>query len=147
MIACKKLPVLFIDDTLITPASVYWGEFFQQHAPSANPLFTLKEISFLQSASRMLCFTGEVELADHIDQILQIPLLDKDLITQLLHNFHLDDPNSLIGCYITKLQSLYHDVYCLHAKQKDYYWQHDTLEIIMPLFVPQRLLEYTLIPV
>lgn len=56
-----------------------------------------------------------------IDQILQIPLPDEDLITQLLHDFHLDDPNSFAGHRTTEPQPLYRDASHLHAKQEDFY--------------------------
>lgn len=122
--------VLFINGTIITPALVHWGEFFQQCTPSANSLFTFKEIDFLWSASEMLYFMNEIKISNLIDLILQIPLPDEDLFIELLHDFHLDDPNSLAGHCTTKLQSLYYDTCHLHAKQEDYYWQHGTLKII-----------------
>jgi len=143
----EAVTVLFLNGTTFAPASVHWGEFFQQRAPCANPLFTLKEVGFLRSASGTLHFFGEIELADLIDQLLQVPLPDKDLVTQLLHNFHLDDPESVAGCRTAEPCSLYVDMHRLRSKQEDYYWRYGDADTVTPPNVPKGLLKYTSVPV
>ena len=91
--------ILLLDGTTCTPAYIHRGEFLQQRAPTANPLFTLEEAGFLRSACGLLRFYGKTELAEVVDLILQTPLPDEDVVTQLLHEFHLKDPTSFAGSH------------------------------------------------
>ena len=63
----EAITVLFLDGTSFAPTLVHRGEFFQQRAPCANPLFTLEEVGFLQSASGTLPFFSEIKLQVETD--------------------------------------------------------------------------------
>ena len=78
------LQVYFIDGSTCTLVFLNCGKFFQLHAPSTNPLFSIEETGFMHSACGLLCYYGESDLTHTIDLMLQIPLPDEDLITSLL---------------------------------------------------------------
>ena len=80
---------------MIAPVKLPHGEFFQQFAPTANPLFTVAETGFLRSASGILRFYGQVGVSNLIDNILQTTLPDEDLIATLLTYGHLDDQSEM----------------------------------------------------
>ena len=52
--------------------------------PTVNPLLSIEEAGFIQSACGLLCYYSETELARVVDLILQLPLPDEDLIASLL---------------------------------------------------------------
>ena len=126
-----------------TTCAIYRGEFFQQCTPSANPFFTLEETGFMQSASGLLCFYSEPELAMLIDSILQLTILDEDFITQLLHEYHLDDPDSFAGrCAIGRIE-LYDEAWRLCNKQDKFYWQYGDADTVLPPHVPSAVYQFT----
>jgi len=99
--------IILLDGTTSAPSYVHRGEFYQQRAPAANPLFTLEQVGFMQSACGIFRFYGDTDLADLIDQTLQLALPEKDYISQLLHNCHLEDLDSFVGCHTSRKHMLY----------------------------------------
>ncbi|KAG1758322.1 hypothetical protein EDD22DRAFT_956997 [Suillus occidentalis] len=85
------------------PASVTYTTFFLQLCPAANPLFSYEEVAFLCSAAGLFCFFGYFTLVDAINDLLQHPLPDEDVIFNLLQNYLLDN---LHGTGITPLSSI-----------------------------------------
>ncbi|KIK32304.1 hypothetical protein CY34DRAFT_19144 [Suillus luteus UH-Slu-Lm8-n1] len=86
-----QLILIVVDGVRCIPASVTRTTFFLQLCPSANPLFAYEEIAFLRSAAGLFRFFGYFTLADAIDDLLQRPLPDEDVIFTLLQNYLLDD--------------------------------------------------------
>ena len=87
----ELITIYAIHGNTIAPVKLPRGEFIQQIAPTANPLFTIAESGYLRSASGILCFYGQVGIAGLVDLILQTTLPDEDLIATLLTYGHLDD--------------------------------------------------------
>ena len=140
--AKEDLLVMAYDGTTCAPTFVYRGKFFQQCAPSTNPFFTLEETSFMQSASGLLRFYSKPELATLIDSILQLTIPDKDFITQLLHEYHLDDLDSFTGCHATGRIELYNEARRLHNKQDKFYWQYGDANTMPPPHVPSAIYQF-----
>ena len=122
--------VILLDSTTSAPSYVHRGEFYQQHAPAANPLFNLKEAGFMWSACGIFRFYGDTNLADLIDQTLQLVLPEEDYISQLLHNCHLEDPDSFVSCCTSGKHVLYDSTRRLRIKQDQFYWQHGDADTV-----------------
>jgi hypothetical protein len=99
----EQLILIVVDGVRCIPASVTRTTFFLQLCPPANPLFTYEEVAFLRSAAGLFRFFGYFTLADTIDDLLQRPLPDEDVIFNLLQNYLLDD---LRGTGVTPLTSI-----------------------------------------
>ena len=132
--------ILLLDGTTCAPAYVHRGKFLQQRAPTANPLFTLKEAGFLCSACGLLRFYGETELAEVVDLILQTPLPDEDVVTQLLHEFHLEDPTSFAGSCTGTRGGIIMNANKLHIKQQEFYQRYGDADTVALPHVPPVLL-------
>jgi hypothetical protein len=89
-----QILLIVVDGVRCIPASVTRATFFMQLCPAANPLFSYKEVAFLCSAAGLFCFFGYFTLADAIDDLLQCPLPEEDMIFNLLQNYLLDDLRS-----------------------------------------------------
>ncbi|KAG2737169.1 hypothetical protein P692DRAFT_20883880 [Suillus brevipes Sb2] len=87
----EQIVLIIVDGVRCIPASVTRTTFFLQLCPAANPLFSYEEIAFLRSAAGLFRFFGYFTLADAIDDLLQRPLPDEDVIFNLLQNYLLDD--------------------------------------------------------
>jgi hypothetical protein len=98
-----QIVLIIIDGVRCIPASVTRATFFMQLCPAANPLFTYEEVAFLRSAAGLFRFFGYFTLADAIDDLLQRPLPDEDVIFDLLQNYLLDD---LRGTGVTPLRNI-----------------------------------------
>ncbi|KAG2738157.1 hypothetical protein P692DRAFT_20882849 [Suillus brevipes Sb2] len=89
-----QILLIVVDGVRCIPASVTRATFFMQLCPAANPLFSYEEVAFLRSAAGLFRFFGYFTLADAIDDLLQCPLPDEDMIFNLLQNYLLDDLHS-----------------------------------------------------
>ena len=138
---CMKSDMLLLafDGVTSAPVFVHQGESFQQHAPSANPFLTLEETGFAWSACGLLRFYSELALADITDQVLELTLPDEDLITQLLHQYLLDDPTSFEGSCACGTRHLCEEAKRLHSKQDHFYWHYSDTDTALPPAVPPIL--------
>jgi hypothetical protein len=135
--------VIVHDSTTGMHIYIHRGQYYQQYAPTANPLFTLQEAGFMWTASGLLHFFSESDLTTLLDQVLQLPLLDKDLITYL-HNNYLEDPNSFIGYHINCGRGeIFRDHHQLKKKQGIFFWKYGDTEAVPPLHVSKTLLHFT----
>ncbi|KIK31918.1 hypothetical protein CY34DRAFT_19447 [Suillus luteus UH-Slu-Lm8-n1] len=87
----EQIVLIVVDGVRCIPASVTRATFFLQLCPAANPLFSHEEVAFLRSAAGLFRFFSYFTLADAIDDLLQRPLPDEDVIFTLLQNYLLDD--------------------------------------------------------
>jgi len=135
--------IILLDGTTSAPSCVHRGEFYQQRAPAANPLFTLKEAGFMRLACGIFRFYGDTDFADLINQTLQLALPEEDYISQLLYNCHLEDLDSFIGHCTSRKHVLYDSARRLQIKQDQFYWQHGDADTVPPPHVPTGLLQLT----
>ncbi|KIJ60708.1 hypothetical protein HYDPIDRAFT_31930, partial [Hydnomerulius pinastri MD-312] len=82
--------VIATDGDKSIPMVVHRGDFFQHRYPSANPFLSLAETGYLRSAAGYFRFYGAFDLADTIDDLLQLTVPDEDVVSTLLHEYHLD---------------------------------------------------------
>ena len=138
---CMKSDMLLLtfDGVTSAPVFIHRGEFFQQCAPSANPFLTLEETGFDRSICRLLWFYGELALANIIDQVLELTLPDEDLITQLLHQYLLDNPTSFEGSRACGTCHLCEEAKRLRSKQEHFYWHYGDTDTMPPPAVPPIL--------
>jgi hypothetical protein len=123
---------------------VHWGQYHQQHAPTANSLFTLQEARFKQTASGLLHFFGESDLTNLLDQVLHLPLPNEDLITHHLLNNYLEDPNTFVGCCVNCGRGeIFRDHHQLKKKQSNFYRKCGDKETVLPPHISQTLLHFT----
>jgi hypothetical protein len=87
----KDIFIIIIDGVCCIPAIVNRATFFLQLCPSFNPLFTLEETAALYTASGMFCFYGSFQLADIINDLLELSLPDEDTVHELLQNYSLNE--------------------------------------------------------
>jgi len=87
----KDIFIIVVDGVRCIPATVRRAPFFLQLCPSSNPLFTLDETAELRTASGIFRFYGSFQLADTIDDLLELSLPDEDIVHELLQNYSLDD--------------------------------------------------------
>jgi hypothetical protein len=92
-----------VDGVCCIPTSMTHTTFFLQLCPTVNPLFSYEEVAFLRSAAGLFCFFGYFTLADAIDNLLQHPLPDEDVIFTLLQQYLLDD---LRGTGVTPIRNI-----------------------------------------
>jgi hypothetical protein len=87
----KDIFIIVVDGVRCIPATVNRATFFLQLCPSSNPLFTLEETAALRTASGMFRFYSSFQLADTIDDLLELSLPDEDTVHELLQNYSLDE--------------------------------------------------------
>ncbi|KAN0073647.1 hypothetical protein V8E55_012124, partial [Tylopilus felleus] len=89
------LTAYLVHGNTITQAILPRGEYFQQVAPSSNPLLTVEEAGALRTAAGILYFYGQTNLATLLDEILQTPLPNEDFIATELTYGYLDDRSGI----------------------------------------------------
>ncbi|KAH7903305.1 hypothetical protein BJ138DRAFT_1120520 [Hygrophoropsis aurantiaca] len=75
----RYILVLHYDDGIAKFSLPQRVNFYEQRAPSCNPLFLRPEAAFLRSAAGLFRFHNYVDLADEIDDLLQLSLPDEDV--------------------------------------------------------------------
>jgi hypothetical protein len=140
----EDIQVLFVDGNTCAEVHLNRGHFFQQRAPSANPLFSIEETGFMRTACGYLRYYGETELARVIDLILQLPLPDEDLVASLLAWHQLDAEFAPSRTkYDDDNTSTYRLARHLKTKQDAFYHKYGSAEILPPPCVPRSLLQLT----
>ena len=99
----------------------------------------------MQLACRIFRFYGDTDLADLINQTLQLVLPEEDHISQLLHNCHLEDLDSFVGHRTSRKHALYDSMRHLQIKQDQFYWQHSDADTVPPPHVSTGLLQLTIL--
>lgn len=117
----EDIEVMFTNGNLCTLVTLYQGEFYQQLAPLANPLYSLFDPGYICSVCGILHFYGKTNITQILDEILVILYPDEDLMATLLMHYHLDN---LIGIYVVLNFSI-HQIYNIakntHEKQCHFY--------------------------
>ena len=126
----------------ITQAILPWGKYFQQVAPSSNPLLTVEEARALRTDTGIFYFYGQTNLAALLDKILQTPLPDEDFITTELTYGYLNDRSGIpkSNSSISSTDNLWCRI-ANHVcnKQHRYYERYSRLHIIFQPAVPSVL--------
>jgi hypothetical protein len=95
-------------------------------------------------ASGLLHFFSKSDLANLLDQVLQLPLPDEDLTTHLLLNNYLEDPNSFIGRHVNCGRGeIFQDHHQLKKKQSNFYRKYRDDDTVLPSHIYKTLLHFT----
>ncbi|KAF8549718.1 hypothetical protein OG21DRAFT_1525616 [Imleria badia] len=135
--------VYFIDGNNCASVYLNRGQFFQQCAPSANPLYSPEETGFMQSACGLLWLYGETKLARVADLILQLPLPNEALVASLLSWDALDKKFKYSKTKFNSHKTMFRLVWHLKTKQDEFYHKYGDADIIPPPYVPRTLFQFT----
>ncbi|KAG1735825.1 hypothetical protein EDB19DRAFT_1910554 [Suillus lakei] len=114
--------IIVVDGVRCIPATVNRATFFLQLCPSSNPLFTLEETATIRTAAGIFRFYRKFQLADTLDDLLELSLPDEDVVHDLLQNHLLDDlcgtsvVPSVSTNHILKLAEAQHEC-CFNTKR------------------------------
>ena len=137
------IQVYFIDGNTCTSVYLNRGEFFQQHAPTVNPLFSIEETRFIWLVCRLLSYYGETKLTRVVDLILQLPLPDEDLIASLLCRNGLDTEFTPLKTPYDSNKTTYHLAHHLKNKQDEFYYKYSDTDMVPPPYIPRSLFQIT----